>query len=706
MHLPPAFGDLGEHLVVRSADDVPFAQAVIGQVAAAHRQVAHLLVEHGDGRRRLIDKQAEQQPLPAHGLAQGVALADVAEHEHHPEQVAVRGEDGRGRIGDMAALAVPGDEDGVVGQGHRRPAGEHLLHRGRYRLAGAAVLERQHPVERLALCRRRRPAGEGFRRRVDQGHPAGRIRGHDPVADGLEDDGPVLEHGAGLGRGLEQIPVVGPLPALPGDERSAAGQGGQRGHQAEQQEDAGLTVGKGLGRVDLGHQEPGRVRDGQGHRLHLGAAVVPAAQGALAPLHGLHRDQFGLAQRFAQGEGRARPVAGVGQEQHRLAVPAHEQGFRGAAGQRPGVQLRKQEAGAIAEQQQAAEGATPPAGSVVQGHDHGRVGRLPGGVPVQVHEHRSLPGQGPLQHRSQPGGRVNGRRTEPPPFPRLHIHQADIAEAMFLGQGGQVAMQLPAAGRIGPGQEADHRVDQVGMVHEACAILELIGVPVGDLGRLEPGDGREFPGHLDPHTLNLDPVDPHAGREQGQHQGHRHGDSPPEPGSGGSGHAAAGTPEGRVKVGGLLGLCRFSAHDSAPPAWSSRVFARPGNPRAVPFCGRLACCLPYHRTGAVAPGADPCRATSGPAQSRPESGSAVSGGLQKTGEQVHHQRCRNTTAAGSRKRTAGSAKKNRNSVSGRTADGSPPPRELPRRQRQVIGIFTKSRAQQQVAQGKRDRRVQ
>ena len=28
------------------------------------------------------------------------------------------------------------------------------------------------------------------------------------------------------------------------------------------------------------------------------------------------------------------------------------------------------------------------------------------------------------------------------------------------------------------------------MAHEACAILELIRVPVGDLRRLEPGDGR------------------------------------------------------------------------------------------------------------------------------------------------------------------------------------------------------------------------
>ena len=577
VHFPPAIGDLGEHLVMVEADEVPLAQVVVGQEAAAHRQVAHLPVEHGDGRRRLIDKQAEQQPLPAHGLAQGVTLADVAEHEHHPEQFAVRGEDGRGRIGNVAALAVPGDEGDVVGQGHRGPAGEHLLHRARHRLAGAAVLEHEHPVKRLAFCRRSRPAGEGRRRRVDQGHPAGRIRGHDPVADGLEDDGPVLEHGAGLGRGIEQGPVVRPLPALPGDERSTADQGGQGGEQAEQQEDAAAAVGKGLVRVDLGHQEPGRVRNGQDHRLDRRAAVVPAVHVALAPLHGHDRDQFSLAQRLTQGEGHVRPVAGVHQEEHSLAVPAHEQGFRGTAGDRPLLELGEEEGGGVTEEQEAAERTLPLAGRSVEGHDDGRVRHLPG-VRMQVDEHRVALSQGPLHKGAQPGGVVLRCRAEAQPLPALPVHQADVAEAMLLGEKGPSPEEFPAVVPARRCQEAFDGVDQVRVAHEAGAVGQLVVVPVGDLRGLEQGDGREFPFHLGAHPFRLHAVDPDPAGHQGQHHRRGRDQGPPEPGPVRSGRANAVTPEGRIGTGGRLGLRRFSGHDCAPPAWSSLFFVRRRNP--------------------------------------------------------------------------------------------------------------------------------
>ncbi len=59
VELLPAFGDFGEHLVVRASEDVAVTQAVHGAPTAAHLEVAHLAVEHRQRHRGVLEEQSQ-----------------------------------------------------------------------------------------------------------------------------------------------------------------------------------------------------------------------------------------------------------------------------------------------------------------------------------------------------------------------------------------------------------------------------------------------------------------------------------------------------------------------------------------------------------------------------------------------------------------------------------------------------------------------
>ncbi len=59
MDLTPPLGNLGEHLIMRSADHILVPQAEVGQPPLADRHIAHVAIKHGNGCRNVLKEQCK-----------------------------------------------------------------------------------------------------------------------------------------------------------------------------------------------------------------------------------------------------------------------------------------------------------------------------------------------------------------------------------------------------------------------------------------------------------------------------------------------------------------------------------------------------------------------------------------------------------------------------------------------------------------------
>src|SRR5262249_33442847 len=80
MDLPPARRNIGEYLVMRTADELDvWWQPEISNVAARGGQVTHLGIEHGNGGRRVLDEQCQLGLPLCKPRLRSLALRDVAD---------------------------------------------------------------------------------------------------------------------------------------------------------------------------------------------------------------------------------------------------------------------------------------------------------------------------------------------------------------------------------------------------------------------------------------------------------------------------------------------------------------------------------------------------------------------------------------------------------------------------------------------------
>ncbi len=107
----------------------------------------------------------------------------VAEHQHRTGDPAVAVADRRRRIGDGALRAVAGDQQGTVGQRHHRAFAQATSDRTIHIVAAGLADDLEDFQHGMPHCRIRFPAGERFRQRVHECHPAFRIGREHAVAD-------------------------------------------------------------------------------------------------------------------------------------------------------------------------------------------------------------------------------------------------------------------------------------------------------------------------------------------------------------------------------------------------------------------------------------------------------------------------------------------------------------------------------------------
>ena len=111
MNLPPAFRDLREDVVVATTRQLLARQPEVRQPALADGHVAHLVVEHGDGCRRMVDEETEL--LLADAQLGADALGRLAGRGSVLEEVE-RGHTGTAQV--LLRLLAPGDvEHDAVG---------------------------------------------------------------------------------------------------------------------------------------------------------------------------------------------------------------------------------------------------------------------------------------------------------------------------------------------------------------------------------------------------------------------------------------------------------------------------------------------------------------------------------------------------------------------------------------------------------------
>ena len=123
-----------------------------------------------------------------HLAAQAALLADIVEHQHHPQHPALRVADGRGRILDAVLAAVAGHQHRVVGQAHDLALGQAGGHRVGRRLAGVLVQDVEHLGQWQAMRLTGLPAGHALGHRVHPVHPALVVGGDDRITNRLEGD--------------------------------------------------------------------------------------------------------------------------------------------------------------------------------------------------------------------------------------------------------------------------------------------------------------------------------------------------------------------------------------------------------------------------------------------------------------------------------------------------------------------------------------
>ena len=135
----PFLADLGEHVVVTATDHSDIAQPVVLDPALAHRQVAHVSVEHRQRCGCVVEQQIQAFVVLPQGLLQGLAAADVTADAKHARDLAlciVKGPLGH-RVDHLATSrlqsflvgddAIAGNRCGVSVTQHLRLAGREQL---------------------------------------------------------------------------------------------------------------------------------------------------------------------------------------------------------------------------------------------------------------------------------------------------------------------------------------------------------------------------------------------------------------------------------------------------------------------------------------------------------------------------------------------------------------------------------------------------
>src|SRR5260370_27521642 len=80
MNPPRAGGNIGEYLVVRMADELDVRrEPESGNIPPRGGEVAHVVIEHGDGGRRVLDKQCELRLALGKPRLRSLASRDVAD---------------------------------------------------------------------------------------------------------------------------------------------------------------------------------------------------------------------------------------------------------------------------------------------------------------------------------------------------------------------------------------------------------------------------------------------------------------------------------------------------------------------------------------------------------------------------------------------------------------------------------------------------
>jgi hypothetical protein len=137
----------------------------------------------------LVVCDVEQRlPLALAAPPTAVPLGDVPEDEHHADDIAVLGLDGRAAVGDVPPLAVPADQQRPVGEADRLPLPEHTLDGALDGPLALLVSDVEHLLDGAADGPATVPARQPL---CDVVHPGDgpRVVGRDDgVPDGLERD--------------------------------------------------------------------------------------------------------------------------------------------------------------------------------------------------------------------------------------------------------------------------------------------------------------------------------------------------------------------------------------------------------------------------------------------------------------------------------------------------------------------------------------
>src|SRR5215813_8757547 len=89
MRFFPMFRNFGEKGVMRLASNVSVLDTVVRHPAATGGKVAHLSVEHGQGRRRMFDEYLQPFLALAQLLFNLLALRNVRQYADHPYRRAI-----------------------------------------------------------------------------------------------------------------------------------------------------------------------------------------------------------------------------------------------------------------------------------------------------------------------------------------------------------------------------------------------------------------------------------------------------------------------------------------------------------------------------------------------------------------------------------------------------------------------------------------
>jgi len=111
-----------------------------------------------DAGTQVVQQRAQSLLVRTQDLLRAIALADVAEDQHHPGDRPFRGANRRRAVRDVVLAAIASEEHGVVGQTNDFTALDHLPGRVDGQLPGARVDDAEHRRQLLADGLRGGPA--------------------------------------------------------------------------------------------------------------------------------------------------------------------------------------------------------------------------------------------------------------------------------------------------------------------------------------------------------------------------------------------------------------------------------------------------------------------------------------------------------------------------------------------------------------------